>query len=624
MKLIISILLLFSTVATVKTQSDTTQVIQPDSMRVIPRDSIAAISPQADTLQVIDNSSTIDLIVSSTQEDQTSSMKEELLNEQLESLRSSDIRQRRLIEKQLNDLREADSIRRVAQHKQIDSLKRNAVGAPVTLKADTLYMVYTNLGSFSPNERAASNSAKILRAAKMFSMKRDSLSVVDSGSTSDILYEETILSSITDLDALWMGTTRNALAEVYKDKIVEAIGAYKKSISLLNILKMSGLSLLVILALYGAMKGVSLLFRRVIDKKLVSKKEKWFPGIRIRNLEVMDSDREVKVVLFVSKIIRYLIYIVLLYLSIPLMFSIFPQTQRLAETLFGWILSPLGSTWKGFVLYLPNLFKIIVIVLIMRYVVKFIRYIFREISAEKLIIPGFYADWAKATFNILRIFIYAFMLILIFPLLPGSDSGVFQGVSVFIGVLFTLGSTSVIGNLMAGMVLTYMRPFIIGDRIKIGDVTGDVTEKSPFVVRIRTTKNEIVTVPNSTVLSSNVINYSSTSTGQNEGLIINTSVTMGYDIPWRQVNQLLIKAALKTDMLLSKPQPFVLQTALNDFAASYQINAYTKNPEKQAAIYSQLYQNIQDIFSEAGIELITPHYLATLDGNKSAVPPVSK
>lgn len=202
MKLIISILLLFSTVATVKTQSDTTQVIQPDSMRVIPRDSIAAISPQADTLQVIDNSSTIDLIVSSTQEDQTSSMKEELLNEQLESLRSSDIRQRRLIEKQLNDLREADSIRRVAQHKQIDSLKRNAVGAPVTLKADTLYMVYTNLGSFSPNERAASNSAKILRAAKMFSMKRDSLSVVDSGSTSDILYEETILSSITDLDAL--------------------------------------------------------------------------------------------------------------------------------------------------------------------------------------------------------------------------------------------------------------------------------------------------------------------------------------------------------------------------------------------------------------------------------------
>lgn len=378
------------------------------------------------------------------------------------------------------------------------------------------------------------------------------------------------------------------------------------------------------MVLFGAAKGVSLLFRHVIDKKLVSKKERWFPGIRIRNLEVMDSDREVKMVLFISKIIRYLIYIVLFYLAIPLLFSIFPQTQRLAETLFGWILSPLASTWKGFVLYLPNLFKIIVIVLIMRYVVKFFRYIFREISAEKLIIPGFYADWAKATFNILRIFIYAFMLILIFPLLPGSDSGVFQGVSVFIGVLFTLGSTSVIGNLMAGMVLTYMRPFIIGDRIKIGDVTGDVTEKSPFVVRIRTTKNEIVTVPNSTILSSNVINYSSTSTGQNEGLIINTSITMGYDVPWRQVNQLLIEAALKTNMLLSKPQPFVLQTALNDFAASYQINAYTKNPEKQAVIYSQLYQNIQDIFSEAGIELITPHYLATLDGNKSAVPPVSK
>ncbi|WP_294081466.1 mechanosensitive ion channel family protein [Proteiniphilum sp. UBA5384] len=621
MKLITFILSIFLPVVAVNAQSDTTQVIQADSLRAISKDSLIAVNPQADTLKVIDNSSTIELIVSSTQENQTSSMKEELLNEQLEALQSSDLRQRRLIEKQLNELRKTDSIRRVAQREQIDSMKRQAAGAPVVLKGDTLYLIYTNLGSFSPNERAASNSEKIFRAAKMFSLKSDSLIVVESGSTSDILYRETILSSITDMDALWMDTPRNALAEAYKEKIIEAIGVYKKSISLLNILKMSGLSLFVILILFGAVKGVGLLFRRVIDKKLVSKKDKWFPGIRIRNLEVMDSDREVKVALFVSKIIRYLIYIILFYLAIPLLFSIFPQTQRLAETLFGWIFSPLASTWKGFVLYLPNLFKIIVIVLIMRYVVRFFRYIFREISAEKLIIPGFYADWAKATFNILRIFLYAFMLILIFPLLPGSDSGVFQGVSVFMGVIFTLGSTSVIGNLVAGMVITYMRPFIIGDRIKIGDVTGDVTEKSPFVVRIRTTKNEIVTVPNSTILSSNVINYSSTSTGQNEGLIVNTSVTMGYEVPWRQVNQLLIDAALKTDLLLSKPQPFVLQTALNDFAASYQLNAYTKNPEKQAVIYSQLHQNIQDIFREAGIELITPHYRATRDGNKSVVPP---
>ena len=193
MRLIPFILSIFLAVVAVNAQNDTTQVSSPDSLGKISRDSIAAVSPQADTLQVIDNSSAIDLIVSSTQEDQTSSMKEELLNEQLEALRSSDLRQRRLIEKQLNDLKEADSIRRVAQHKQIDSLKRHAIGAPVTLKADTLYMVYTNLGSFSPNERAASNSEKILRTAKIFSMKRDSLSVVDSGSTSDILYEETIL-----------------------------------------------------------------------------------------------------------------------------------------------------------------------------------------------------------------------------------------------------------------------------------------------------------------------------------------------------------------------------------------------------------------------------------------------
>ncbi|WP_295937700.1 mechanosensitive ion channel family protein [uncultured Alistipes sp.] len=335
----------------------------------------------------------------------------------------------------------------------------------------------------------------------------------------------------------------------------------------------------------------------------------------------MDSERLLHVVLFISKVTRYILYILLLYLTVPLLFSVFPPTQRFAETLFGWILTPLSAILKGFVKYLPNLFKIIIIVVIMRYIVKFFRYIAREISTGKLVIPGFYADWAKATFNILRIFLYAFMLILIFPLLPGSDSGIFQGVSVFIGVLFTLGSTTVVGNLMAGMVITYMRPFVIGDRIRIGEIMGDVIEKSPFVIRVKTVKNEIITVPNATILSSNVINYSYTSTVQNDGLIINTTVTMGYDVPWRQVNQLLIDAALKTDLVLQDPQPFVLQTALNDFAASYQLNAYTRHPEKQAAIYSHLHQNIQDIFAGAGIEMVVPNYQSVRDGNKSTVPP---
>ena len=618
------ILVLTGTSAGLAQTTDTVAVVKTDSLTMIQADTLPADSLQPDSIPVVNNSSTVDLMLNSQNEDLASSMKESLLTEQLESLQPGEIRQKRLIEQQLEELKTADSIRRSEQRRQIDSLKKHAAGAPVILNRDTLYYVYTNMGSFTANERAASNSEKILKAAKMFAMKSDSLSVTEGEATSNIMYRETILASITETDALWMDMTRQDLADLYSREIVRSIGDYKKSIGVLNILKMIGLCLLVLLVQFGLIKGVTLLFRRVIDKKLKAKQTKWFSGIRIRNLEVMDSDRELKGVLFISKVIRYLLYIFLLYLTIPLLFSVFPPTQRLAETLFGWILTPLASIWKGFVGYLPNLFRIVIIVIIMRYVVKFFRYLTREIASGKLVIPGFYADWAKATFNILRIFLYAFMLILIFPLLPGSDSGIFQGVSVFIGVIFTLGSTSVIGNLMAGMVITYMRPFVIGDRIRIGDVTGDVTEKSPFVIRVKTVKNEMVTVPNSTVLSANVINYSSTSAEQQSGgLIINTTVTMGYDTPWRQVNQLLIDAALKTDLILSSPQPFVLQTALNDFSASYQLNAYTKNPEKQAAIYSQLHQNIQDAFLGAGIEMIVAHYQSIRDGNKSTIPPQS-
>jgi small-conductance mechanosensitive channel len=195
----------------------------------------------------------------------------------------------------------------------------------------------------------------------------------------------------------------------------------------------------------------------------------------------------------------------------------------------------------------------------------------------------------------------------------------FRGVSVFIGILFSLGSSTAIANMVAGLVITYMRPFKIGDRIKIGDVTGDVVEKTLLVTRIRTIKNEIITIPNASVLSGNTTNY--TSEANEKGLIIHTTVTIGYDVPWKDMYQSLIEAALRTDMLLKEPNPFVLQTSLEDFYVTYQINAYTKEASKQALIYSNLHQNIQDVCNEKGIEILSPHYRAARDGNMTTIPP---
>jgi small-conductance mechanosensitive channel len=308
----------------------------------------------------------------------------------------------------------------------------------------------------------------------------------------------------------------------------------------------------------------------------------------------------------------------LLYVSLPILFSIFPFSRDWADALFQLVWSPLKGVIIGVWNYLPNLFSILVIYFVMRYFIKFVRYIFSEIEAEKLQLAGFHADWAMPTFSIVKFLLYAFMFVLIFPFLPGSDSNIFKGVSVFIGVLFSLGSSSAIANMVAGLVITYMRPFKIGDRIKIADVTGDVVEKTLLVTRIKTVKNEIITIPNASVLSGNTTNY--TSEAVKTGLIIHTTVTIGYDVPWPKMHETLIEAALRTKMILKDPKPFVLQTSLEDFYVAYQINAYTREASKQALVYSNLHQNIQDCCNEVGIEILSPHYRAARDGNMTTIP----
>jgi small-conductance mechanosensitive channel len=171
---------------------------------------------------------------------------------------------------------------------------------------------------------------------------------------------------------------------------------------------------------------------------------------------------------------------------------------------------------------------------------------------------------------------------------------------------------------VAGTILTYMRAFQVGDFVRIGNDVGEVLEKTLLVTRIRTQKNEIVTIPNGTVLGGVVVNYSAEA--KNEGVIFHTTVTIGYAAPWRQVHELLISAALATDDILHDPLPFVLQTALNDFYVAYELNAYTARPSNMLDVYSVLHQNIQDKFNEAGVEINSPHYTALRDGNQTTIP----
>jgi len=347
-------------------------------------------------------------------------------------------------------------------------------------------------------------------------------------------------------------------------------------------------------------------------------KDVWLKKLTYKDYTFLSAHQELRLILLLANALRWFLYLLLGYITLPILFSIFPFSRNWADMLFQLIWSPFKAILFAVWNYMPNLFSILVIYLVMHYTIRFVKYIFNEIDTQKLKISGFHADWAMPTYSIVRFLLYAFMFVLIFPYLPGSDSNIFKGVSVFVGLIFSLGSSSAIANIVAGLVITYMRPFKLGDRVKIGDVFGDVEEKNLLVTRIKTPKNEIITIPNSSVLSGNTINYSSEIT--NNGLILHTTVTIGYDVPWQDMHRALIDAALRTQDVLENPLPFVLQTSLDDFYVSYQLNAYTKEVKKQAQIYSDLHQHIQDVCAERGIEIMSPHYRAERDGSASTIP----
>lgn len=374
---------------------------------------------------------------------------------------------------------------------------------------------------------------------------------------------------------------------------------------------------LVLLGQFLLFRLSSWLYKKVKNRIQQLKDTKLKP-ISIQNYEILDTQKQVSLLIFLANILRYLLLFILLVLTIPILFSIFPQTKELAYKIAYYIWNPVKDILEGILGYIPNLFTIIVICLVIKYVIKGIRYLATEIDAGRLKINGFYSDWAMPTYHIIRFLLYAFMIAMIYPYLPGSNSGVFQGVSVFVGLIVSLGSSTVIGNIIAGFVITYMRAFKQGDRIKLNDTVGNVIEKTAFVTRLRTIKNEIVTIPNSFIMSSQTVNY--TSSARTYGLIIHSEVTIGYDAPWRKVHQLLIDAAKATPGVMPEPAPFVLETALSDFYPVYQINAYIQEANNMTTIYSALHQNIQDYFDKAGVEIMSPHYTAFRNGNASTIP----
>lgn len=549
----------------------------------------------------------------------TDSIKKAELEVQLSQLKTTDNLKKEELQKQLQEINDKEAKRIADKKLQIDSLRATAKSFPVLgFFNDTLFNIYSKLVSFSASDRALAITERINELKEEVGFSENTLTIVESETTFDIVYGERILMSISENDALWNNTSKKELAEQYRKIITDAILKYKKETSFITLAKEIGLAILVLLILGVLIFYTGKLFNW-FSAKIVLQKGKRIKDLKIKNYTLFEADKLTNITLRLNSLLKWVVIILLVYFALPIIFGFFPWTQHFAETLFSYVFNPLKKIGTGLWNYLPNLFTIIIIFFVFRYAIKGIHFLKTEIENGKLHLSGFYPDWANPTFQILKVILYAFMFVLIFPYLPGSDSPIFQGVSVFLGFLFTFGSAGSLSNIIAGIVLTYMRLFKLGDRVKIGDVVGDVIEKSMLVTRVKTIKNEIISIPNSTVMSSHTINYSNEAE-MGKGLIMHTTVTIGYDVPWKNMHQALLNAADRTNLLLKDPKPFVLQTSLDDFYVSYQINAYTKDANKQATIYSDLHQNIQDCCNEAGIEILSPHYRAARDGNMTTIP----
>jgi len=340
-------------------------------------------------------------------------------------------------------------------------------------------------------------------------------------------------------------------------------------------------------------------------------------ALKIQN-QIIVSDKDMtKIIVSLIKGTG-LIFAVMIGISVLNMaMGLFEWSRSLAGDLLELILASVGFLVQQVIDYIPSLMVIIIVLLAVRFLLHVLGLVFKGIGNGRIKVPGFYKEWSGTSFNLLRMLVYALTLIIIFPYLPGSDSPAFQGLSLFLGLLLSLGSTTAVANVVAGIVLTYTRAFNIGDRVSIHDMVGVVVERGMFVTRLENTKKEVISIPNAMTLTSHIINYSDQARG--DGLILYTSVTIGYDVPWTKVHEVLIGAALKTENIEASPEPFVLQKSLDDYSVNYQLNATTKDAIAMPRTHSNLNANILDGFNESGLEIMSPMFMATRDGNEPAL-----
>jgi small-conductance mechanosensitive channel len=521
------------------------------------------------------------------------------------------------------------------------SLAHGANVFPVRFRGEPLLEIRLPIGALTPQERAAAIERRLEIAASLPDSTLDAVRTQRRPGSFDVHAGEQFVMSVTPADAAPLGRTAEQRAEDVAVLVREALRreyAERSAAGLLRAAVLSVAAFAIALAAWFALglaiRSLERLWTRAVARAHRNSEVETLSDGAANTAPAVDapeaarrlsarrllSEQVGEVVSVLLRYVRFLVGVVLAVFAVGYAMSLYPWTRGAAAALDREIRGAFRAISGSVVEYLPNLVYIAILVFVFRVLIKFARLFFARIGSGQLQIRGFHAEWGAPTFQIVRVLLIAFAIAVMFPYLPASDSRAFQGVTVLLGVILSFGSASAVANLIGGLVITYMRALSVGDRVKIGDAEGDVVGRDAFVVRVRTIKNVEITIPNSSVLSGAVVNF--TAGTRDVGLLLHTTVTIGYDVPWRRVHELLLASARKTAHVDAAPPPFVLQTSLGDFSVAYQINAYTKQASRASAILSELHAHIQDEFATAGIEIMSPAYEAQRDGSGRALPPM--
>lgn len=484
--------------------------------------------------------------------------------------------------------------------------------APVVLDGTELFRVRGAL-ALPAAERARAISERVAAFAADRSLASGQMQITEAADRSVIRIGEQALVTVVDADAEFEGLTRQQVAELHQKRIAGAVDRYRQDRSPAVLLRaaVSALvaTLLLVLLAFGARRAFARL-DDIAERRYQARIER----LKAETRKIVQAERLRIAIRNAFSTINALLQLVLVLVYLEYVLGLWPWTRPAAERVLVVVLDPLRTMGVAVLGAIPGLVFIAVLIFVMRYLLKVARLFFAGIAAGSVTIANFDRDWAWPTYRIVRLLMIAFAIVVAYPHIPGSDSTAFKGLSVFLGIIFSLGSTSVIANLMAGYSLVYRRAFKIGDRVRIGEHVGDVTAMRLQVTHLRSLKNEEIVIPNSIVLNSSTTNYSTLAA--DHGLVLHTTVGIGYETPWRQVEAMLTEAARRTAGLLSEPAPYVLHKSLGDFCVAYELNAGCDQPHQAERLYSALHRNILDVFNEYGVQIMTPAYVADTEQPK--------